>query len=85
MPDINELESPHRTNPSAKPENVCHVIQVAKPAAYTHAETTSRRRRSKESAQAPDGTSKTNDVADQMISSSEMCEALMPWSAKSSE
>ena len=85
MPDISALESPHRTNPSAKPANVCQVIQVANPAAYTSAETTRRWRRSKESAQAPDGTSKTNAVVDQMMKSTEMCEALMPWSEKSSE
>ena len=37
------------------------------------------------SAQAPDGTSQTNDVSDQMISSSERCALLTPWSANSSE
>jgi hypothetical protein len=85
VPDISELERPQSTKPRAKPANVCHVIQAVKPAAYTNAETTSRRRRSNESAQAPEGTSNTNDVADHRMSSSEMCEALMPWSAKRSE
>ena len=85
MPDISALDRPQSTKPSAKPGKLCQVIQTAKPAAYTKAETTSRCLRSKESAQAPDGTSKTNDVADQMMSSTEMCEALTPWSAKSSE
>jgi hypothetical protein len=37
------------------------------------------------SAQAPDGTSNRNDVADQMISSDEIALADRPWSANSSE
>jgi hypothetical protein len=37
------------------------------------------------SAQAPDGTSNRNEVADQMISSDEICDADSPWSANSSE
>jgi hypothetical protein len=37
------------------------------------------------SAQAPDGTSNRNDVADQMMSSDEMADGDSPWSANSSE
>ena len=84
VPDCNEPPMPHSTKPSAKPAYEGKMVQTAKPDAVISAPNTSSPRRETVSAQAPDGTSKTNAVTDQMNSSDEISAVSSPWSAKSS-
>ncbi|GAA1591262.1 hypothetical protein GCM10009742_42410 [Kribbella karoonensis] len=72
MPEISADDAPQRTNPAAKPANEGSAIQTAYPSPLINAPSISSLRREYESAQAPDGTSSTNPVADQITNSSEI-------------
>lgn len=78
MPEISAEDVPHSTNPRAKPANDGSVIQAAYPSALISAPSTSNLRREYVSAQAPDGTSSTNPVVDQMTNSVEIWAADRP-------
>ncbi len=78
MPEISADDVPHRTKPSAKPANDGSVIQAAYPSPLSSAPRTSSVRREYVSAQAPDGTSRTNAVVDQMTNSVEIWAADNP-------
>ncbi len=84
MPDTSDPLSPQSTNPAAKAGYVGTVVHSAKQAAYIAAPSTNRCRREKLSAQAPDGTSSTTWVADQMTKSEETWLVESPASVKSS-
>ena len=81
---MSDPDTPHSTKPRANPVNVGHSSHEENAPAYTTPDSTSRWRRSTVSAQAPDGTSTRNDVADQMMNRVEICASDIPWSANSS-
>ena len=83
MPDTSDPLRPHSTKPAAKAGYVGSVVHSAKHAAYRAAPSTSRCRREKLSAQAPDGTSSTTWVADQITKSDETWLVESPASVKS--
>jgi hypothetical protein len=78
VPDINALLRPQRTNPAANPAKVGQTIQTVNPLAYTAALRTRSVLRSTRSAHAPDGTSRANEVTDQITNSHDNPPAEMP-------
>lgn len=82
-PDCSVPPSPHSTKPAANPQNDGNSTQAVYPKACSTPETTSEPRRENRSASAPDGTSKTTAVSDQIASSTEIWASDSPLSAKS--
>ena len=83
MPETSDPLRPQRTNPPANAAYVGTADHSAKQPAYRAEASTSRRRRETVSAQAPDGTSSTTCVADQMTSSVETWPVDSPASVNS--
>ena len=83
MPETSEPLRPHSTKPPANAAYVGTADHSAKQQPYSAAARTSSRRRGTVSAQAPDGTSRTTWVADQMTSSVETWPVDRPASVKS--
>ena len=85
MPETIDPATPHSTKPAANPAYVGNSTHDANPAPCTRALSTSRWRRSTVSAQAPEGTSRTNPVTDQMTNSDDTCATDSPLSVNSRE
>lgn len=72
MPELRLLATPQRTKPNAKAGYDGNSVHAANPAPLSSALATSRARRETTSARAPDGTSKSTAVADQITNSEEI-------------
>lgn len=82
-PEPSAPRAPHRTKPRAKAQYDGVRIHSAKPAAVSSGPSRSSSRRETASAQAPEGTSSTTPVIDQMANREEICQTDRPVSLNS--
>jgi hypothetical protein len=84
LPEVIALLAPQSRKPAAKPGYEGTRSHRAKPTDRSSSAMAISRRREKVSAHAPEGTSSTNPVTDQMANSDEIWPPLSPASANSS-